>query len=95
LWLVFWIFFYDKSEEQKRLTAAELNYINSDKDEIAVSKEVVEESVPDSAAAVEPGAAVGKVSWFKLLDLANMEFYIWKIYERWSWWFFLFSSLHT
>ena len=27
LWLFFWLFFYDKPEEQKRLSAAELAYI--------------------------------------------------------------------
>jgi ACS family hexuronate transporter-like MFS transporter len=33
LWLIFWVFFYEKPEEQKRLSAAELEYINSDKEE--------------------------------------------------------------
>ncbi len=32
LWLFFWLFFYEKPEKQKRLSAAELNYINGDKD---------------------------------------------------------------
>ena len=35
LWLIFWLFFYEKPEEQKRLSAAELEYINSDKEEPA------------------------------------------------------------
>jgi MFS transporter, ACS family, hexuronate transporter len=33
LWLLFWFLYYEKPEKQKRLTAAELNYINSDKEE--------------------------------------------------------------
>ncbi len=37
LWLFFWLFFYDKPTEQKRLSAAELEYINSDKEEPAVT----------------------------------------------------------
>lgn len=32
LWLGFWLFFYDKPEEQKRLSTEELNYINSDQE---------------------------------------------------------------
>ena len=30
LWLFFWLYFYDKPEEQKRLSKAELAYINND-----------------------------------------------------------------
>ncbi len=33
LWLIFWLFFYDKPTEQKRLSTTELEYINSDKEE--------------------------------------------------------------
>ncbi len=33
LWLLFWIFLYEKPENQKRLSAEELNYINSDKED--------------------------------------------------------------
>jgi ACS family hexuronate transporter-like MFS transporter len=32
-WLFFWIFYYDKPEKQKRLSVAELEYINIDKNE--------------------------------------------------------------
>lgn len=35
LWLIFWLFFYEKPEKQKRLSATELEYINSDKEEPA------------------------------------------------------------
>lgn len=30
VWLIFWVWFYDRPEKQKRLSAAELEYINSD-----------------------------------------------------------------
>lgn len=33
LWLFFWLFFYEKPEKQKRLSASELEYINSDKED--------------------------------------------------------------
>jgi MFS transporter, ACS family, hexuronate transporter len=35
IWLFFWLVFYEKPTEQKRLSPAELEYINSDKDEPA------------------------------------------------------------
>ena len=34
LWLFFWLVYYEKPEKQKRLSAAELNYINSDNENI-------------------------------------------------------------
>ena len=42
LWLFFWLFFYERPEKQKRLSAAELAYINTDEDEkIPETKEKV------------------------------------------------------
>lgn len=42
LWLIFWLIFYDKPTQQKRLSAKELEYINSDKEEpVIVGKEKV------------------------------------------------------
>lgn len=43
LWLFFWLVFYDKPEEQKRLSKAELDYINSDdaEENIVETKEKV------------------------------------------------------
>lgn len=38
LWLFFWLFYYEKPEKQKRLSAAELAYINDD----------VEEQIPET-----------------------------------------------
>ena len=37
LWLFFWLIYYDKPEKQKRLSAAELAYINSDGDNTATA----------------------------------------------------------
>ena len=54
LWLFFWLFFYDKPEEQKRLSAAELAYINDD----------VEEQIPESKEKVSWGKLLGyKQTW--------------------------------
>ena len=91
LWLVFWIYFYDKPEKQKRLSAAELNYINSDKDETPLGKEELEKSGPDPAAAVVPGPAVGKVSWIRLLGFKQTWAFVFgKFMTDGVWWFFLF-----
>jgi len=35
LWVIFWRFFYEKPEEQKRLGKVELEYINADKEDLA------------------------------------------------------------
>lgn len=43
IWLFFWLVFYDKPEEQKRLSATELEYIRSDKDDV-VAPEVKEKT---------------------------------------------------
>lgn len=37
LWMFFWLAFYEKPEKQKRLSAAELEYINSDAKDTAVA----------------------------------------------------------
>lgn len=37
LWLFFWLVYYEKPEKQKRLTAAELEYINSDAKDTALA----------------------------------------------------------
>ncbi|MGB2702758.1 MAG: MFS transporter [Chitinophagaceae bacterium] len=39
IWVIFWWFFYDKPEKQKRLSKAELAYINSDTDEAVAATE--------------------------------------------------------
>ncbi|MFZ1534229.1 MAG: MFS transporter [Chitinophagaceae bacterium] len=42
IWVLFWWFFYDKPEKQKRLSKTELAYINSDTDEAVAATEKVE-----------------------------------------------------
>ncbi len=92
LWLLFWIFMYETPEKQKRLSAEELSYINSDKDENPVSKAVLKEAGPDPAAAVGPVPAVGgKVSWVKLLGFKQTWAFVFgKFMTDGVWWFFLF-----
>lgn len=91
LWLVLWLLFYETPEKQKRLSAAELNYITSDKDEEVVSKAVLKEAGPDPAAAVGPTPAVEKVSWVKLLSFKQTWAFVFgKFMTDGVWWFFLF-----
>ncbi|HKG07538.1 MAG TPA: MFS transporter [Pedobacter sp.] len=78
LWLFFWYKYYDKVEDQKRLSAEELAYIQdgeTDKPSI-ISEGVVHEA---------------KVSWFKLLTYKQTwAFAIGKFMTDGVWWFFLF-----
>jgi ACS family hexuronate transporter-like MFS transporter len=76
IWLGFWYVFYDKPENQKRLDAAELAYINSDQQEEAPVTET---------------AATEKVAWFKLLGYRQTwAFAFGKFMTDGVWWFFLF-----
>jgi ACS family hexuronate transporter-like MFS transporter len=78
LWLIFWYKFYDKPEEQKRMSAEELDYINN---------EEIQEFEPIKEAAY----ADGKVSWFKLLNYRQTwAFVVGKFMTDGVWWFFLF-----
>ncbi|MBV4355681.1 MFS transporter [Pinibacter aurantiacus] len=75
LWLLFWFAFYERPEKQKRLTAEELEYINSDK----VVETVPQENVKQ------------KISWFKLLGYnQTWAFAVGKFLTDGVWWFFLF-----
>lgn len=90
LWLVFWLFFYDKPEKQKRLSAAELEYIRSDDGQERAIVPETETSTPDPAAALPP-TPVEKVSWFKLLTFKQTwAFAFGKFMTDGVWWFFLF-----
>ncbi|RZK79402.1 MAG: MFS transporter [Pedobacter sp.] len=78
LWLIFWYKFYDKPEEQKRMSAEELEYINDEKIEGVVA---IKEAVSPDA----------KVSWFKLLRYRQTwAFVVGKFMTDGVWWFFLF-----
>jgi len=77
-WLILWFFFYEKPEKQKRLSAAELAYIQSG-----------EEEAPAVAAATD--AEGKKVSWVKLLGFRQTwAFAFGKFMTDGVWWFFLF-----
>jgi MFS transporter, ACS family, hexuronate transporter len=77
LWMIFWLWFYDKPARQKRLSAAELAYINSDsRDTIAVDEKV---------------GTKEKVKWFKLLGYRQTWAFVFgKFMTDGVWWFFLF-----
>lgn len=80
LWLIFWFYYYEKPEEQKRVSAAELAYINSD--------DVVTKPTIGIAAPVAPDA---KVPWVKLLGYKQTwAFTFGKFMTDGVWWFFLF-----
>jgi ACS family hexuronate transporter-like MFS transporter len=78
LWLIFWYIYYEKPEKQKRLSTAELQYINSDEQEkVTVSDEKVDVGV--------------KISWVKLLGYKQTwAFTFGKFMTDGVWWFFLF-----
>jgi ACS family hexuronate transporter-like MFS transporter len=78
LWVIFWYKFYDKPEEQKRMSAEELEYIN-------------DEEVQGFEPIKEAAYADGKVSWFKLLKYRQTwAFVVGKFMTDGVWWFFLF-----
>lgn len=78
LWLIFWYKFYDKPEEQKRMSKEELDYINDE--EIQAFEPIKEAAYADS-----------KVSWFKLLGYRQTwAFVTGKFLTDGVWWFFLF-----
>jgi MFS transporter, ACS family, hexuronate transporter len=75
LWLGFWLFLYEKPDVQKRLSPAELAYINSDDDHTA--KDFV--------------ASTERVKWFQLLGYRQTwAFAFGKFMTDGVWWFFLF-----
>jgi MFS transporter, ACS family, hexuronate transporter len=79
LWLMFWSVFYDRPEKQKRLSKAELLYINSDEEKVVENVNV------------HPAATVGKISWFKLLGYRQTWAFVFgKFMTDGVWWFFLF-----
>jgi ACS family hexuronate transporter-like MFS transporter len=90
LWLTFWLIMYERPDQQKRLSEAELAYINSDRDENLPDKEILKGSTPDPQAGVAP-VPVEKVSWLKLLSYKQTwAFTFGKFMTDGVWWFFLF-----
>ena len=76
IWLFFWNQFYAMPRKQKRLSAAELEYIESDKEDMPV----------------EAGdAEIKKLSWIQLLGYKQTwAFAFGKLMTDGVWWFFLF-----
>ncbi|MEO6852059.1 MAG: MFS transporter [Mucilaginibacter sp.] len=75
IWLVLWMIFYEIPSRQKRLSKAELAYINSDNDESGHTDKLADE----------------KVSWAKLLQYKQTwAFSIGKFLTDPIWWFYLF-----
>ncbi|MES2777655.1 MAG: MFS transporter [Bacteroidota bacterium] len=78
LWLMFWLIYYEKPENQKRMSAAEYAYITADK-----------LNDPEVGATAETNAA--KVSWMKLLGYKQTWAFVFgKFMTDGVWWFFLF-----
>jgi ACS family hexuronate transporter-like MFS transporter len=76
VWLFFWFVFYETPEKQKRLSKAELDYINSEEEVIAVDQE---------------GLTQKKASWIQLLSYKQTwAFLLGKFMTDGVWWFFLF-----
>jgi ACS family hexuronate transporter-like MFS transporter len=76
IWMFFWFIFYEKPENQKRLSIEELAYINEG-EEIGI-----EETVETNNS---------KVAWFKLLEYKQTwAFALGKFLTDGIWWFFLF-----
>jgi MFS transporter, ACS family, hexuronate transporter len=77
IWLLFWKIYYEVPLKQRRLSAAELEYIQSDKEEPPASEANM--GVPE------------KVSWFRLLEYKQTwAFAFGKMMTDGVWWFFLF-----
>lgn len=78
LWLLFWLVSYEKPEKQKKLSLAELAYINSDTDD--------NQSFP-----IVENTAYEKISWLRLLGYKQTwAFTFGKFMTDGVWWFFLF-----
>nr|WP_225551842.1 MFS transporter [Sphingobacterium bovistauri] len=77
IWLIFWFIFYDVPSKQKRLSATELEYINSD------SVLPVEDASGNEIK--------HNIPWYKLLSFnQTWAFVIGKFMTDGVWWFFLF-----
>ena len=78
LWLLFWLMSYEKPEKQKKLSAAEFAYINSDVDDNNLTPAVA-------------GVPHEKIPWIKLLEYKQTwAFTFGKFMTDGVWWFFLF-----
>ncbi|MEK7224731.1 MAG: MFS transporter, partial [Bacteroidota bacterium] len=77
IWLGFWLIYYEKPEKQKRLSVAELEYINGSEEE--------------KVAIVAGDKVSEKTSWVKLLGYKQTwAFTFGKFMTDGVWWFYLF-----
>ncbi len=88
VWLIFWLIYYEMPHRQKRLSKAELDYINLNDDDVAVA--VGTDGGKDKQVlAVEENDK--KVRWFQLLGYKQTwAFAFGKFMTDGVWWFFLF-----
>lgn len=76
LWLIFWWMYYERPEDQKRLSPEEFDYIRSDREE---------------APATSGDAPSARISWYRLLAYRQTwAFTFGKFMTDGVWWFFLF-----
>lgn len=76
LWLIFWWMYYERPEDQKRLSPEEFDYIRSDREE---------------APAPSGDAPSARISWYRLLAYRQTwAFTFGKFMTDGVWWFFLF-----
>lgn len=76
IWIFFWLIFYETPEKQKRLSQAELDYINGGDEIVYVGEDVLTQK---------------KASWFKLLGYKQTWAFVFgKFMTDGIWWFFLF-----
>ncbi len=87
IWLIFWLIYYEMPHRQKRLSKAELDYINLNDDEAtAVALDGEKDKV---VVTVEENDK--KVRWFQLLGYKQTwAFAFGKFMTDGVWWFFLF-----
>jgi len=79
IWLIFWFMMYEVPERHKKLTEAEMKYINSDP------------GSEQSTVAAEEGAVKRQFSWVRLLGFRQTwAFAIGKLLTDPIWWFYLF-----
>lgn len=80
-WLIFWFIFYTKPSDAKRLSPAELAYINSD----------AAEEEPEVTSEEKKSEETTSVSWLRLLThRQTWAFFFGKFLTDPVWWFFLF-----
>ena len=78
VWLIFWFLLYEVPAKQKRLSLAELNYINSDEEEKIKTLD-------------NTSSAASDISWIKLLGFKQTwAFVMGKFLTDPIWWFYLF-----